>query len=227
MPDIQTHEITGLSNAEFLARYGAPGRVGLAGGHLLIERAIRRAQRHQRADGTPSLWSHAFILAGEREDGRRWLLESDLEIHRRQIRLGMQENRVDKYHDEHAFANLAVLDFGLDAAATRAVLTAALDLLASQARYSMRELVGTLLALRRPGLRGRENVLARDGAYYCSAMVQHCFRAAGIDFAAGVTTKNVTPEDIAATALPHTAWVLARSPELPRLFRRRTASPAM
>lgn len=208
-----------LGNAEFLARHGAPGRIGLAGGDLLIERAIRRAQRHVRADGSPSPWSHAFIFTGVREDGQLWVLESDLEIHRRQIRLGVQENRAVKYADENAFANLAVLDFGLDLEAVRAVLTAALDLLAGQARYSLAELVGTLLAMRKPGLRSRENILARDGAFYCSAMVQHCYRAAGIDFAPGVATKNITPEDIAATAVPHASWVLQRS-AVPRRRRR-------
>lgn len=200
-----------VSNAEFLARHAAPGRVGLAGGNLLIERAIRRVQRHQRADRSRSAWSHAFIFAGERVDGRMWVLESDLEIHRRQVRLGVQENRVDKYHDEKAFANLAVLDFGLSADETRLTLTAALDLLAGHARYSMRELVGTLLALRHPGLRSRENLLARDGSFYCSAFVQHCYRAAGIDLAAGITTKNVTPEDIAISPRQRASWLLQRS----------------
>ena len=37
--------VTDLSNQEFLNRYAAPGRVGLAGGNTLIERTIRRMQR--------------------------------------------------------------------------------------------------------------------------------------------------------------------------------------
>lgn len=205
MPDHPT-------NATFLEQHAAPGRVGLAGGSLLIERAIRRAQRHQRADRTPSAWSHAFLVLGRREDGRLWVLESDLEVHRRQIRLGVQENRIDKYHDDAAFANLAILDFGLDAPATSRVLTAGLDLLAGNTRYSLRELVGTLLALRHPGLRRRDNILAREGAFYCSAMVQHCFAAAGIPFAAGVAVKNITPEDIAASPARTAMWELRRSP---------------
>ncbi len=201
-----------LSNADFLERHAAPGRVGLAGGSLLIERAIRRAQRHQRADRSRSAWSHAFLVLGRREDGRVWVLESDLEIHRRQIRLGAQENRIDKYHDAATFANLAILDFGLDADATTRVLTAGLDLLAGHARYSLRELVGTLLALRHPGLRKRENILAREGAYYCSAMVQHCFTTAGVAFAPGVATKNITPEDIAVSPACAAQWELRRNP---------------
>ncbi len=215
------HDVTGLTNAEFLERHGAPGRIGLAGGELLIERAIRRVQRHLREDRSPSPWSHAFIFTGRREDGWQWVLESDLEIHRRQIRLGVQENRVAKYHDERAFANLAVLDFGLGEAATRRVLSSALDLLAGQVRYSLGELVGTLLALRKPALRTRRNLLDKDNACYCSAMVAHAYRAASIDFTAGVVAKHITPEDIAASAVPHEAWVMARSPTLPRLLHRR------
>lgn len=221
MPDdllpgaIIRNELTGLSNAEFFARHAAPGRIGLAGGNLLIERVIRKAQRHLRADRSASAWSHAFLFGNEREDGHRWLLESDLEIHHRQIRLGVQENRVAKFHDEATYTNVAVLDFGLNADTTRRVMTAALDLLAGSTTYSLRELVGTLITLRRPSLRAQDNLMSCEGAFYCSAMVQHCYREAGIDLAAGITTKNVTPEDLAATPYPHTAWVLARSPVLP------------
>jgi hypothetical protein len=53
----------------------------------------------------------------------------------------------------------------------------ALDLLAGLARYSLRELVGTLLA--------------------CGG---------------GVNLKNTTPQDIAGTAVPHTAYAVMRQP---------------
>jgi hypothetical protein len=92
----------------------------------------------------------------------------------------------------------------------RQVMTEALELLSSLARYSLRELVGTLLALQRPTLRERENLLAREGSLYCSAMVQHCYASAGIEFVPGVKIKNTTPQDIAGTPLPHTAYVLVR-----------------
>ena len=131
------------------------------------------------------------------------MLESDLDATRRHVRLGVQENRTDKYFDEKAYPNLAILDFGLDAAQTQAVLTAALDLLARRSTYSLRELVGTLLALHRPSLRARENLLAREGALYCSALVQHCYAQGGVAFQSDVAPKNITPEDIAATPVPH------------------------
>ena len=199
-----------LSNEAFLNLHGAPGRVGLAGGSAFPDRAIRRLQRPLLGHGAPSPWSHAFLFTGRRVDGHLWVLESDLDASRRHIRLGVQENRADKYFDAKAYPNLAVLDFGLDEAATAQVLAEALDLLARRSTYALRELVGTLLALHRPSLRARENLLAREGALYCSAMVQHCYAKAGLAFQPGVAVKNLTPQDLAATPLPHTRHELVR-----------------
>ncbi|HEX4959825.1 MAG TPA: hypothetical protein VF173_03230 [Thermoanaerobaculia bacterium] len=207
-------EITGLSNAELFERYAAPARVGLAGGHTLIDRTIRKAQRSLTQQRERSLWSHAFVCSGRRIDGHHWVLESDLEIHRKQVRLGVQENRAAKYLDDDAYPNLAILDFGLTEEQARLVMTEGLELLAGLARYSLRELMGTLLALQRPTLRGRDNLLSREGALYCSAMVQHCYTKAGIEFVQGVVAKNTTPQDISGTAVPHTAYVIRRSPRL-------------
>lgn len=200
-----------LTNEAFLNRHGAPALVGLAGGTAFPDRAIRRLQRALRPGGDRSAWSHAFLFTGRRADGHLWVLESDLDASRRQIRLGVQENRVDKYFDEKAYPNLAVLDFGLDEAGTRAVLTEALDLLARRSTYALRELVGTLLALHRPSLRARENLLAREGALYCSALVQHCYARVGLAFQPAVAVKNMTPEDLAATPLPHQRHELVRT----------------
>jgi len=72
--------------------------------------------------------------------------------------------------------------------------------------------LGTLIALRHPGLRTRENLLARESSLYCSAFVQHLFRKAGIDLAPGVHDKNTTPEDISRTTVPHMTYLLKREP---------------
>jgi hypothetical protein len=206
----QINVVEGLGNAEFLAQYAAPGRVGLCGGADLINRVIRNLQYHVTEDGERSPWSHAFLCSGERADGRHWVLESDLDLRHKQIRLGVQENRIDRYHDEESFPNLAILDFGLDQAQTRAVLTSGLDLLSGLSHYSLRELVGTLLAMQSSTLRKRRNVLEREGALYCSAMVQHCYSSIGVEFAPGVDRKNVTPHDIASCAHARTVHLLVR-----------------
>ena len=206
----QTIVVTSLSNREFLERFAQAGRLGLCGGATSVDLAIRRAQRHLDDAGRWSDWSHAFLFEGARPDGYHWILESDLQLHRRHIQLGVQENRITKYFDEKMFPNLAVLDFHLSEEQVAAMLREGLELVANHERYSLRELVGTLIALRRPELRGRENLLARDRSLYCSAFVRHLFRQASVDLAPGVDGKNTTPEDISHTPVPHVTWLRQR-----------------
>jgi hypothetical protein len=205
--------LNGLSNREFLEQYARPGLIGLSGGITLIDKAICRAQRHLDEEEKWGSWSHAFLFQGRRLDGHHWVIESDLQFHRKHIQIGVQENRISKYFDETLYTSLAVLDFGLTEEQITTVLAEALELSANRARYSLRELFGTLLALRRPELRGRANVLARERSMYCSAFVQHLFRKIGVDLAPGVDPKNTTPEDIARAKVPHRAYVLERKSE--------------
>jgi len=206
----QTTVVTGWSNREFLERYARPGRIGLSGGITFIDKAICRAERHLDEHALWGLWSHAFVFQGQRLDGHQWVIESDLQVHRKHIQLGAQENRIAKYFDEDLYTSLAVLDLGLAEAQIAGGLREGLELVANRARYSLRELFGTLIALHRPGLRRRNNLLARESSLYCSALVQHLFRQAGLDLVPGVDLKNTTPEDIARTALPHQAYLLQR-----------------
>ena len=88
--------VEGLSNREFLERYARPGCIGLSGGVSLIDRAICRAQRHLDAEENWGAWSHAFLFQGQRMDGHQWVIESDLQLHRKHVILGVQENRIAK-----------------------------------------------------------------------------------------------------------------------------------
>jgi len=211
----QTIVVTGMSNREFLEQYALPGRVGLCGGTTKVDLAIRHAQRHLHAEHRWSDWSHAFIFEGRRIDGQHWVLESDIQILHKNIQLGAQENRTEKYYDEKMYPALAVLDFGLNEMQTGTLLGEALELVASRERYSLRELIGTLVALHKPELRAQENRLARERSVYCSAFVKRLFHGVGIDLVPGVTGKNTTPEDIARSPLPHTKYLLVR--EMPGL----------
>jgi hypothetical protein len=213
-PDSSVHVLTGLTNRAFLERYAKPGCVGLSGGVTLVDRAICRAERHLDPRQRWGRWSHAFVFEGVRLDGHHWVIESDLQIHEKHIRLGVQENRVEKYYNEKLFTNLAILDFGLSEAQVKTVLATGLEMVATHTRYSLRELVGTLFALRRPELRHSENLLARERSVFCSAFVQRLFRRAELDLAPGVDDKHTTPEDISRTTTPHTAYLLER--EKPR-----------
>lgn len=202
--------VKGLSNCEFLERYAQTGRIGLSTGSTLPDRIICHAQRRLDDQQRPGSWSHAFLFQGARLDGHHWIIESDLQFHRRHIQLGVQENRLSKYHNEKLYTMLAILDFGLSAEHVTVLLREGLELVASRVRYSLRELVGTLVALHHPELRGRQNLLARERSMYCSAFVQHLFRQAGIELAPGVDGKNTTPDDISRTPVPHTMYLLER-----------------
>ena len=206
----ETTVVRGLSNREFLESHARPGRIGLVGGTTLIEKMIRRSERHLDQDEEWSLWSHAMLFQGKRLDGHHWVIESDLQIHRKHIQLGVQENRIAKYYDEETFPNLAVLDFGLNSSQTTAVLSEGLRMVALHAVYSLRELMGTALALRHQRLRSHRNRLARRKSMYFSGFVQYVFMRGGIDLAPGVHASHGTPEDISRTPVPHATYLLQR-----------------
>src|SRR4051812_7641509 len=102
----QTITITDLTNEQFLQTYAKPGRIGLAGGRTLLDKALARAQRHVDPDKKWGHWSHAFLFQGTRHDKHHWVIESDLDMHHKHIRLGVQENRLTKFHDESFYTAL-------------------------------------------------------------------------------------------------------------------------
>ncbi len=211
--------VPGLTNREFLEQCALAGRVGLCGGGTRVDLAIRRAQRHLDEAKRWSDWSHAFLFEGIRADGQHWIIESDLQFSRKNIQLGVQENRAEKCCDEKMFPTLAILDFGLANGQLTAWLKAGLEMVASRERYSLSELVGTLIALRRPELRARENLLARKRSVFCSALVQRLFHGADIDLVPGVSGKNTTSEDLWRASVPHITYLLQREAR-PRLHTR-------
>src|SRR5262245_27515018 len=154
--------VNGMSNREFLERYARAGCIGLSGGVSLIDQAICRAERHLDKNEEWGAWSHAFLFQGKRADGHHWVIESDLQVHHKHIQLGVQENRISKYFDEKFYTMLAVLDFNLKETEVEILLKEGLELVANRERYSLRELLGTLIALRKETLRGRSNVLSRE-----------------------------------------------------------------
>jgi len=71
------------------------------------------------------------------------------------------------------------LDFGLDETQVATLLREGLELVANRERYSIRELIGTLLVLKKPELRAQENRLAQERSIYCSAFVKQLFPHSG------------------------------------------------
>lgn len=201
----------GTTNREFLEQFALPGRVGLCGGDSLVDRGIARAERHATPDGQWSRWTHAFVFGERRSDGHIWIIESDMQVLRGHVQFGVQENRTTKYHDEKLYSSLAILDFQLSPELVNRVLAEGLELVSSRTRYSLREILGILIALRHPTLRSRANLLDRDNAFFCSALVRHLFSRANLDLTPGLDVKHTAPEDLFRSPVRHRAWTLERS----------------
>ena len=84
----------------------------------------------------------------------------------------------DTFAHRSAGAGNAVLDFGLSETQVAALLSEGLELVAHHERYSLREVIGTLITLRKQELRAQENLLTRERSIYCSAFVRRLFPAA-------------------------------------------------
>jgi hypothetical protein len=216
---IELIQVEGSSNRDFLEKYCAPGRVGLVGGDAIIDRMIRRAERHLNKDKCWSLWSHVFLCGGKRMDDQHWIFESDIQANGRHLAFGVQENPISKYFDETSYPCLGLIDFQLSDSQLRKVLSEALGLLAARTNYSIRELIGTAMALRKADLRTEKNRLARKQSIYCSAFVQQVYKSAGLELLPGLNVKQSTPEDLARSPLPHTFYQLSRQTR-PRLAER-------
>jgi hypothetical protein len=204
--DTKIQHVRGLSNLEFLKRFAKAGCVGLFGGTSTIDRAIRKGQKQLDGDAKPSLWSHAVLFEGERADGQHWLIESDFEVGKGQLRNGVQENRVDKYGSEKDWPNLAVLDFGLKEKEVQRVVVAGLDLVARRTNYDLGGILETYWALMRKSMsKGRD----KDSTF-CSAFVRAVYQHAGIDLTPGVAVQHTLPEQVSRTSVPHTRYLLVR-----------------
>jgi hypothetical protein len=203
-----------VSNKAFFETYAKKGNICLVGGSALIDVSIRQMQKKLTLDHHPSLWSHAFIVTGIREDDCIWFVESDLEIHKKQIKFGVQEGRVDKYFDETLYPNVALLDFNLDETQTKRLIAEALNLVALRTEYSIREIFGVLYSIVAQKSREGDNKLAQENALFCSAMVQKCLTAIQLNLNTAIHTKQLTPDDIYRTNLKFKGVEIVRAQSL-------------
>lgn len=199
-----------MTNEEFFEKHAGDGMVGLIGGTYFIDDTIKKVQRRITPDKKNSPFSHAFIIGEKRKDGKRWIIESDLEFHTRQMKIGVQENRIDKYFNEETFPNVAVLDFKMSREHTDLILKESLELVANRAAYSIREALGILISFGNDVKRKTENKFSRENAFVCSTFVQHLYARTGIHFCRGVSLSNITPDDIFNTQHPCKKEVLIR-----------------
>lgn len=209
MNETRIQRVTGMTNLEFLRRFAKAGCVGLFGGTSAIDRAIRVGQRKLAQESKPSLWSHVAVFEGERTDGRHWLIESDIEVGRGQVRNGVQENRIDKYASQKEWPNLAILDFNLSDRQARRIVVAGLDCIARRTPYDLGGILETYWAMVRKTLnRGR-----RKDSSFCSAFVRALYGHAGIDLFPGVAVQHTLPEHVSGTRVAHTRLMIVREGE--------------
>lgn len=193
-------------NVEFLARYARPGAIGLVGGALPIDRAIRYVQKGLTGTGEPSRWSHALVFEGKRVDGQTWVIESDLDVRKGFARFGVQENRIDKYESAKHYPNLAVLDFGLTPKEAQTVLTLALDFVSQGTRYAIGGIFKTYAAILRKQFWKQKD---KDSTF-CSSFVRTLYHAVQRDLCPGVAIRHTTIEHLSQTELPHKRYELVR-----------------
>ncbi len=206
MSEPRIHRLSGMSNLEFLKRFGKPGCVGLFGGSSAVDRAIRIGQREMDDEAKPSLWSHVAVFEGQRLDGEYWLIESDFDVGKGQLRNGVQENRIDKYGSEKEWPNVGVLDFGLKERDVRRIVVSGLDLVAKRTKYDLQGILQTYWAMMRRTMdKGRD----KDSTF-CSAFVRAVFQHAGVDLMPGVAIQHTLPEHVSRTVVPHTRYLLVR-----------------
>lgn len=201
-------EVPGLTNESFLTTYAGKGRICLVGGSSWIARSIEDAEALITPDGRPSRWSHVFVFAGQREDGRHWLLESDIDLDwvRLQLRNGAQENTIEKYFDQKKCPQLAVLDLQITEGQADRVVARGLDLVRQKIMYPISGLIGTYLAYLFD-MERRRNLWNTKNALYCSAFVQETYLAIGMDLAPDVATTNTAPEHIWQSPVPDVAFL--------------------
>ncbi len=196
------------NNLEFLARFARPGAIGLVGGALPIDRAIRYVQKGLTGTGQPSLWSHALVFQGKRVDGQTWVIESDLDVRKGFARFGVQENRIDKYENAKHYPNLAVLDFGLTPKEAQTVLTLALDFVSQGTRYAIGGIFKTYAAI----LRKQFWQQKEKDSTFCSSFVRTLYHAIQRDLSPGIAIRHTTIEHLAQTELEHDRYELVREP---------------
>ncbi len=195
-------------NVEFFARYAKAGAIGLVGGALPIDRAIRYVQKGLTGTGQPSLWSHALVFQGKRVDGQTWVIESDLDVRKGFARFGVQENRIDKYENAKHYPNLAVLDFGLTPKEAQTVLTLALDFVSQGTRYAIGGIFKTYAAI----LRKQFWQQKEKDSTFCSSFVRTLYHAIQRDLSPGIAIRHTTIEHLAQTELEHDRYELVREP---------------
>jgi hypothetical protein len=215
-----TGKFRGKDNLEFFAAalaeltrkksgHGGLMSIGLLGQRDIPGVTLRHAQSILRWDLRPSLWSHAFLIAGRLPDVKGI---GDLPIREVSIysRTGafpepaynaVSDATLGVYADRESDANVALLsvemtDEQVENVAERAIQNPNLD----RGRYDFWETLGIWASyLWSSGM--RPNPLREGFPMFSSAFVEYCFEAIPLDLSPAASERNSAPEHIWNSAL--------------------------
>ncbi len=173
--------------------------------------------------GAWGLWSHAFLFQGTRHDNQHWVIESDLQFHRKQYPTSACRKTASLEILRREFLHHAG-GVGFQAAGRSRgdAVKRGPELVSKHARYSLRELVGTVIALRGSGIaRGRESIGA-EKLHVLLGIRAAPFREGGHRSGPGrPRQEHHAGGDISRTAMPHVTYLLQREPPPEQITRTR------
>jgi hypothetical protein len=196
-----TERYAGDDNASFFAAAIADlsdqdgvGLIGLVGSTDLPGVALRRAQSILRWDRRPSLWSHAFLLAGG-DAIREVALHSRAGHFPEPADNAITEATLAHYGDRRRDPNVALLAVKMDAdEAARVTSRATENPNLERLRYDLFETLGFWQAFL--WTRGTANPLEQGVPNHSSSMVEYCFEEIQLDLTPGANDRNSAPEHL-------------------------------
>lgn len=176
-------------NLNVLRQYAQPGDFVLIGGNKPFQRLIQYGQRGLTEDGRPSLWSHVMLVYD-----KRLFIESTVRFHSIfRIDNGVQFSEFEDYRK----AKRAVLVKPVLSCKERDdIIDRALELESEGVYYSVAGLFWSLAAYYILGRFGKRKNYFDQRGLYCSAFVQNCYSAVGIDFTDRFGVRNTAPEHL-------------------------------
>jgi hypothetical protein len=195
-----------LSAAKERTEAGSLGAIVLIGQRDLPGVALRRAQSVLRWDLRPSFWSHAMVVVGEHDDAAA-VPTREVTLHSRSGAFPEPANNavvpasLGLFADARRDANVALITIRMSPDEAGDVVHRAVDAPnLDRLRYNLWETLGVWQAY----LWSRQmttSPLAEGFPLFCSAFLEYCYEAIGVDLSPGASERNSSPEHLWNTAL--------------------------
>lgn len=219
-------EINSLDESKFnlksgrTFKNGLKAAIGLTGEYGLIGYTIRHAQSNIRLDRQPSNWSHSFIFSDtvpadskktiSKKKSSPIIWESSIGLTSSTPQLNLINGAGPRYLSDynksdfnvfsgHCVPNLAAIIVALNNEEVEKILKRASEPNADQINYDFTGLLGIWYSYIF-NKRNEINPLGNGKPLYSAAYCQLAYDAVGIDLAAGINSRNTSPESIWGTA---------------------------